>query len=76
MAIIPSRVADLTVDEFKDLIRQVVTETIEDLLGDPDAGLQLREEMKSSLGRSLAAVQAGGETTPAEVVAATLGLAW
>ncbi len=72
----PTRIADLTVEEFKDLIRQVVTETIRELFGDPDAGLELREEIKAALQRSLAAVQAGGETIPAEVVAAQLGLDW
>lgn len=73
---IPSRVADLTVDEFKGLIHEVVTETILELFGDPDIGLELREDMKANLQRSLTAVQAGGETIPAEVVAAKLGLDW
>jgi hypothetical protein len=70
IAMIPSRVADLTVDQFKDLIHEVVTQTIVEMFGDPDAGLDLREDIKANLQRSLAAVQAGGETIPAEVVAA------
>ncbi len=72
----PSRVADLTVDEFKGLIHEVVTETMVELFGDPDAGLALNEDLKANLQRSLAAVQAGGETLPAEVVARKLGLDW
>ena len=73
---IPSRVADLSVDEFKDMLREIVTETVVELLGDPDAGLELSEEMKANLQRSIAAVQAGGETSSAETVAARLGLEW
>jgi len=73
---IPSRVADLTVDEFKEMLHQIVTETVVELFGDPDAGLDLRAEMKVNLQRSLAAVQAGAETVSAETVAARLGLEW
>ena len=73
---IPLRVADLTVDEFKDMLHQVVTETVVELFGDPDVGLDLREEVEANLRRSLAAVQAGGETMSAETVAARLGLEW
>jgi hypothetical protein len=73
---IRSSVADLTVEEFKGLIHEVVTQTIVELFGDPDEGLELREDIKANLQRSIAAVQAGGETIPAEVVAAKLGLDW
>jgi hypothetical protein len=71
-----SNVADLTVDELKNLIKEVVTQTILELLGDPDEGLELRDEIKERLRRSLAATQAGGETRPVQVVAAKLGLEW
>ncbi len=71
-----SNVTDLTVDELKNLIREVVTQTILELLGDPDEGLELRDEIKERLHRSLSATQAGGETRPAQAVAAKLGLEW
>ncbi len=71
-----SNVVDLTVDELKNLIREVVTQTILELLGDPDEGLELRDEIKERLRRSLAATQTGGETQPAQAVAAKLGLEW
>jgi hypothetical protein len=71
-----STVADLTVDELKALIREVVTQTLLDVFSDPDEGLELREDFKVQLQRSLEAVQAGGETIPAEDVAARLGLNW
>ena len=71
-----TNIADLTVDEFKDLIREVVTRTILEVLSDPDEGLELREDIEAKLQRSLAAVQAGGQTAPVEEVAARLGLKW
>jgi hypothetical protein len=69
-------VADLTVDEFRHLVRDVVAETLADMLTDPDQGLELLEDMKAELRQSLAVSQAGGETAPAEAVAAKLGLTW
>jgi hypothetical protein len=71
-----SSVADLTVDELRSLIKEVVTQTILEILGDPDEGLELHEEIKERLHRSIAATQAGSETRPAQEVAARLGLEW
>lgn len=34
----PARIAELTVVEFKNLVREAVTESFADLLGDPDEG--------------------------------------
>ena len=67
-----TKVAELTTFELKDLIRDVVKRTILD----PDEGLELREEIEKSLRQSLAAVQGGAKTIPAEEVAASLGLEW
>jgi hypothetical protein len=69
-------IADLTVDELRDLIKEVVTQTILELFGDPDEGLELREEVKERLHRSLGATQTNGETQPVQDVAAKLGLEW
>ena len=71
-----STVADLTVDQFKDLIRQVVIQTLSEVLGDPDEGLELRDDIKARIQQSLAAMQAGTKTIPAQEVAAKLGLTW
>lgn len=71
-----ARVVDLSVEELRDLIREVVSQTIAEMLSDPDEGLELRDELRDSLQRSLALVQSGAETTPAESVAAKLGLKW
>ena len=70
------KVADLTVDEFRKLVREVVIQTLSEALGDPDEGLELRDDFAAELRRSLAAVEAGGETAPAQEVAARLGLTW
>jgi len=71
-----STVAELTVDQFTDLLRQVVIQTLTEVLGDPDEGLELRSDMQARIQRSLAAMQAGTPTIPAQEVAAQLGLTW
>jgi hypothetical protein len=43
------------------------------LLYNPDQGLELREEIKIRLQQSLAEIEAGGKTIPAQEVAAKLG---
>ncbi|MBM3334692.1 hypothetical protein FJY63_08530 [Candidatus Sumerlaeota bacterium] len=69
-------VADLTVDELKTLIREVVVQTLSEISGDPDEGLELSDEFQLKLQQSLAAAKTGGKTTPANEVAAKLGLTW
>ena len=44
-----SMLKDLTVDDLENLIEQKVLE----LLGDPDAGLELRQEFKEELSRRM-----------------------
>ncbi len=57
------RVADLTIGEFKDLVRETVAESVAELFGDPDAGLPLREDFAEELRRSIADVRAGGQVS-------------
>ena len=64
-----TNVADLTIDEFINLIQEVVTETILELFGDPDEGLELREEIKERLRYSLAKTQVNRETRSVQDVA-------
>jgi hypothetical protein len=71
-----STIANMTVDEFRMLVREVVIQTLEELLGDPDQGLELDDDLRLELEQSLAAVQAGEKTAPASVVAARLKLTW
>jgi hypothetical protein len=69
-------VADLTVDELRKLIREVVIQTLLEMFGDPDEGLELSDEFVLELQRSLAADEARSKTIPAHEVAARLGLTW
>lgn len=71
-----AKVADLSIDDFKSLIRETVSQTIFDVLNDSDEGLELREDFSAKLRQSLAEVKIGGKTTPANEAAAKLGLEW
>ena len=71
-----ARVADLTVDELKQVIEATVEQKLLEMLGDPDEGLELREEIKTRLLRTLQAEQAGARGIPAQEVASQLGLEW
>jgi len=71
---VQARVADLTIDEFRELVREILIQTLSEMLADPDEGLELRDDFRAELQRSLAAVEAGGKTVPAQEVAARLGL--
>ena len=63
------KVKELTVEQFKDLIHEPIEEKLEELIGDPDVGLELREEIKERLRSSLAARQRGEKGIPIEEVA-------
>lgn len=68
------RVADLTVDELRALLYQVVEEALEEKLGmteDPDEGLELRPEVEESLHDYLASERRGDD---ADDVFRSLGL--
>ncbi len=69
-----SSVADLTIDEFRGLVKEIVSQTILELLGDRDEGLALQDEIEERLRRSLATPPT--KTTSAQDVAAKLGLEW
>jgi hypothetical protein len=43
------QIKDLTVEEFKDLIRDTVEEVFHDLLVDPDAGRPLKDTVRQQL---------------------------
>jgi hypothetical protein len=70
------QVKDMTTEELKLLIQETVTETIQTLLVDPDAGMQIKPEVEQQLLRSLERTQAGERGIPAEEVARKLGLNW
>lgn len=70
------KVQDMTVEEFKALIEEALEEKLEELLGDPDEGMELRPEIREKLERSLAARAQGEKGVPAEKLAEELGLEW
>jgi hypothetical protein len=63
------KVKELTVEQFKDLVQEAIEEKLADIIGDPDLGLELREEIKERLRNSLAARQRGEKGIPVEEVA-------
>ena len=69
-------VGELTLEEFRQIVEQVVEEKLLELLGDPDEGLTLREEVQARLRRTLARERAGERGIPARDVAERLGLEW
>jgi hypothetical protein len=70
------KVKDLSSEELKALVQEAVEEVLLELLGDPDQGLELREEVQERLKRSLERVQKGERGVPAEEAARKAGLAW
>jgi hypothetical protein len=69
-------VAELSVDEFKLVIETTVEQKLLEMLGDPDEGLELREEIKKRLQCTMEAEQKGTRGIPAQEVAARLDLEW
>ncbi len=57
----------------KAALEKVVQEKLEEFLGDPDAGLELREEVKEQLRQSLEASKRGEKGKPMEQVYKELG---
>lgn len=64
------KVADITLEELRDLIREVMDETIREVFIDLDAGLELREEIEERLAASLASK----ERIPLDEVKKRIGL--
>lgn len=67
------KVSDLSVDELKALIKETLRAELEDMLGDPDEGLELREDFKEDLRRALDSTE---PRIPAEEVFAEFGMKW
>ncbi len=71
-----TRVADLSVDESKQVIETTVEQKLLEMPGDPDEELELQEEVKARLQRVLEMDEKGVRGTPAHEVAARLDLEW
>ena len=64
--------AQLSPAQLKELVRGIVDDRLRELLGDPDLGLQLSEELRARLKESLS----GTERLSGEDLADQLGLRW
>jgi hypothetical protein len=47
------RVSDLTIEELRQIIKEIIDEKFRELLFDPDEGLELKEEIEQRLRASL-----------------------
>ncbi len=73
----PTTVGDLSIEEFKQLVHQIVLDTLRELIADPDEGLPLREDVAAALQQTLHAVKEEQATLyTAEDVAKETGLEW
>lgn len=64
------KVSEMSAEELKQLIAEIVEQKLDELLGDPDWGRELREEVKERLRRT-SEVERG---IPASEVAKRLGI--
>ncbi len=48
------KLADLTIEQLRDLIREIMDEKLKEFLFDPDYGLELRRDVEERLTASLA----------------------
>ncbi len=69
-------VKDLSIEELKALIAEVVEEKLHELLADPDAGLSLRPEIMDRLRRDLQEQQEARQNVSVTELARRLGLEW
>jgi len=61
-----TKVSDLSIGELKDLIKLTVQETLNEILDDPDAGLEFNPEFVREVQESFRHVKQGGKTIPLE----------
>ena len=69
-------VKDLSIEELRAVIGEVVEEKLREVLNDPDAGLALRPEIRDRLRADLQGPEEGGQNIPAAELARRRGLDW
>ncbi len=67
-------IAQMSKQEFKQMLATIVEEKLLELIGDPDEGLELRQSVRARLLRQKKAVAAGERGEPFEDVVRRLGL--
>jgi len=65
-------VAEMTAVQLKMLVQSAVKETLQEILGDPDAGLELRPEFESRLRQAASYVASGGRLLSMEELTSQL----
>jgi len=70
------KVAEMSIEELKNLISTVVEQKLTELFGDPDWGMELREEVKERLRATSKAEAEGKRGIPASEVAKRIGIDW
>ncbi len=70
------QVQEMTIDQLKGLIRETVEEKLEELLGDPDWSLELKDTVRKRLKRSLEETERGVPGVAIEDVVKKTGLRW
>jgi hypothetical protein len=68
------KITDLTVEQFRFLVEDIIEEKLEQYFGDPDAGLELRPEIVKELTKSLAETKRGKRGIPMEQVCKEFGI--
>jgi hypothetical protein len=67
-------VADMTTDELKEMLGELIEAKLAEVLGDPDEGLELRDTMRQRLELQRSAVGGGDRGEPFDDVARRLDL--
>jgi hypothetical protein len=67
-------VAQMTKDELREMIEELIEQKLLELLGDPDEGLEIRKSVRDRLLHQKKAVAAGERGEPFEDVVQRLGL--
>lgn len=67
-------VVEMSKEELEEMIEAIVEQKLVEVLGDPDLGLELREEVRDRLLRQQEAVAAGERGQPFEDIVSRLGL--
>ena len=72
MAVEDIIVAEMTATQLRELIQSAVKETLQEILGDPDAGLELRPEFEERLCQAADYVSSGGHLLSMEELTSQL----
>jgi hypothetical protein len=67
-------IAQMTKDEFREMIEVIIEQELAELLGDPDEGLKIRDAVRDRLLKQREAVAAGKRGETLENVIEELGL--